>query len=674
MAPAWALPGLGILLGRVDLFGLLWPFGPALFAAAGAAAPGWWWLGAGLTLGTLSRGAWGPAAAQAAFCLLHVPLRRRWRGQGLRDAAATCLLAALLPYGVLLLVRFPGPWGLLLAAFQALLGGLLAAAFHLALRPLPASWQPLREVVAERGALWSLLAAAAIAGLKGVQAGPIELEAVASGLVVAAAGWLGGAGAGAVAGTVAGAVQALSGGTPVAALGAYALSGTLAGVFSEGRRLGAAVGAALGAAGAWLASVSGQATAAGAVLGSALLLAVPSEGVERLLGAIQRTGAGRRRVVRPEADRRWGDLARLFRELARSCHEAAAAAEGDGDDAGLVGRVVGEACAACQRHRVCWQEGFPVHFRLLAGLLARAAGGERVTAEAVEEVWEKRCLRPREVALAVTFLGEARRREAAWRRRYGDVRAQVGGQFKALAEVVEELAREPRRPAGRARAAPRLAYATEVAKLARPGSLISGDTHLVRELPGPVLLAALSDGMGYGFQAASESLAAVGLAERLLRAGFDRRTVVRMTNSFIGLRAPAEGFATLDLLMVDLVTGEAELIKAGAAPTFLVRRGEARVIRAGSLPLGILPAADVETTRVTLEPGDAVVMITDGVLEGAGDVAAREEWVRGVVAAHAARGERGLARKLLEEVSVNPSGGRADDMSVLSLRFWAAGG
>lgn len=682
MPPVLALAGLGFLLGRVDLFGLLWPLGPAAQVAVTARWPRLNGpLAASLILGALSREAWAAGAALAAFCALHAACARRFPGAGLRWVLLSLTGASLIPYGVLLLGRFPGPYGLLLLAFQSVLGALLAAAFFVALAPSPSPpVRTLLEVSGDRAPVLSLLAGCAIAGLKGFTLGPVEAAPVAAGLLLAAAGWAWGAGGGAVAGTVAGAVQALTGAAPVAAMGAYALSGTLAGIFREWGRHAAVAGAAAGAAAAWFASVTGQAAAAGTVLGNALLLALPPATARSL----HQAGAASLRMKggdRSRRDGRWRDLSRLLREVARSCREVAVAESRPAPEqemAALVARLMREVCDGCPRHRVCWQEGFPAHYQMVADLLARDEGGSPLTAEAVQEAWRGRCVHPKEVALFLRHLVEVRSLERRWRRRLGESRELMAGHFQGLAGIIDDLSRGEgrfRRAAAReADAPPRLSYVTEVAKLARPGWMISGDSHLVRELPGAMLLLALSDGMGSGLPAASESRAAVDLVEKLMQAGFDRRTVVRMTNSLMGLRAPDESFATLDLALVDLVSGEAEFIKVGAAPSFLVRQRSVRVIRGSSLPLGILAAADMETARLSVEPGDVLIMVTDGVLEGAAGPSAREDWIRKVILSRMGNKGKGLARALLEEVSVNLPGGRADDMTVLAVRFWQGAG
>lgn len=688
MPRAWALLGLGFLLGRVDLFGLAWPFGPAFCAAVAEfyprlAGP----VGAAASLGALSRGEVGAALAQAACCFLFTLAARRWPGTRPRGAITSLVAATALPYGALILWRHPDPYGALLLAFQLTVSGLLASAFRRGLDPagLPAGgWQ----ATGERILPFSLLAAGSVAGLKGLTLGPVELNAAAAALIAGAAGWAVGPGAGAMAGTVAGAVETLARTGGVPAMGVNALAGLLAGLCREWGRPGAAVGCALGVAAGWLAAGAGHGVLLGGLVGAALLIVLPAEMAEPVrAGAPDPVPRGRRLALAAaaapaEGNARWAELARLLREVSRSCREVAATADPvlspEKEWAGLVGRLMNEVCTGCHGHRLCWQDAFSANYRLAVSLFTEAEEGS-LDAERVEGLWRGRCVRPREVALFVNQVVDLWQAERRWMRRLGESRELMAGHFQGLARIIEDLSGGQGGEAGEVRPererAARLTYVTEVAKLARPGWMISGDSHLVRELPGMQLLVALSDGMGCGYPAASESRAAIDLVEKLLRAGFDRKTVVRMANSLMGLRSPGETFATLDLALVDLSEGMAEFIKVGAAPTFLVADDRVAVIKSRSLPLGILDTADMESSRVTLKPGQTVVMVTDGVLEGPGDLADREAWVKEVVLSRTAgKGAVGLARALLEEVSLNLSRERADDITVLVVHFLRGSG
>ena len=125
----------------------------------------------------------------------------------------------------------------------------------------------------------------------------------------------------------------------------------------------------------------------------------------------------------------------------------------------------------------------------------------------------------------------------------------------------------------------------------------------------------LCDGMGTGRPAAVDGQLAARLTGQLLRAGFAAESAARLANVAMGLKnGDQESGATLDLLTVDLFTGRAGLFKAGAAPSFLVRNGEPRMMEGASLPMGILDSVVGRSSSFTLEDGDLLVLVSDGVL------------------------------------------------------------
>ena len=79
-------------------------------------------------------------------------------------------------------------------------------------------------------------------------------------------------------------------------------------------------------------------------------------------------------------------------------------------------------------------------------------------------------------------------------------------------------------------------------------------------------VAALSDGMGHGNQAAMESRQAVELLRMCLDAGYDRAQTLTAVNGMMLLVGQGERFTTMvDLFLLDLWTGKASLDKLGAA-------------------------------------------------------------------------------------------------------------
>lgn len=140
---------------------------------------------------------------------------------------------------------------------------------------------------------------------------------------------------------------------------------------------------------------------------------------------------------------------------------------------------------------------------------------------------------------------------------------------------------------------------------------ICGDGILSFEMEGKYYML-LSDGMGSGKEAALTSGIVVSMLERLIRAGAELETALKMMNQIVRT-TERECSATVDIAEIDLMTGEARFIKSGAAPSFILRNGSIFRLQSKTVPIGIIRALDAEMIRFTVEDGDTVVMLSDGV-------------------------------------------------------------
>ncbi|WP_306325071.1 SpoIIE family protein phosphatase [Streptomyces venezuelae] len=143
-------------------------------------------------------------------------------------------------------------------------------------------------------------------------------------------------------------------------------------------------------------------------------------------------------------------------------------------------------------------------------------------------------------------------------------------------------------------------------------------------------------------------------------------------------------FATCLYLEVDLETGAVDIARAGH-PDPAVRMNDGTVLlrpTAGGLPLGIDPDTDYPTTRLTLEPGETLMICTDGLLETGGhDLDTGWDRVRTLLESHDGEDLEVLADALVEAVhgpgSHHTTGPladrREDDIAVLLLSRRPAG-
>lgn len=151
------------------------------------------------------------------------------------------------------------------------------------------------------------------------------------------------------------------------------------------------------------------------------------------------------------------------------------------------------------------------------------------------------------------------------------------------------------------------------ARRVKDGQSESGDNFNYMPICDSKYVMVLSDGMGSGKQAASQSNITVTMLEQLLGAGFDKQSAIKIINSALLIKTKEECFATIDITILDLLSGETEFIKIGANSSFIKHNKKVVQIKSSTLPAGILKDIDVETSSKKLENGDYIVMISDGI-------------------------------------------------------------
>ncbi len=158
-------------------------------------------------------------------------------------------------------------------------------------------------------------------------------------------------------------------------------------------------------------------------------------------------------------------------------------------------------------------------------------------------------------------------------------------------------------------------YAVEVGVARRccDGEKLCGDAVEQFSLDGRTVLL-LSDGMGSGGRAAVDGTMAVSLAARLWQAGFSPDSILHSVNAALLVKSREETLATLDVAVIDTVTGRLDSYKAGAATTLLCSGGRVSRIEGTSLPLGILTDLRFAHNADWLRDGDVLVMMSDGAL------------------------------------------------------------
>lgn len=678
------MAGLAFLVGRASILGSLFPFGVALVAAAaslGLPRQQRLLLAICAITGTLS--------AANVFGVLHVVTTLLvfdvvWRlleETSFRHAAALAVVATAAA-GIVQQSLLPGPpdaW--LRIVTDSLLTGLLTYAYSLGLALLTEPPR-LRAVAMGQVMAVGLLLLTAVSGLGPGPGVAFSVRNTVGAYLIMLLAHLGGAPLGAAMGAAFGLVAGLGTAIDPAVIGVLAFAGLAGGVGRELGKWGAPLTFVMGHimlvhyAGSPPGGLAGwEALAAGV-----LLLLTPSPWLTQLGIVLSGASPVLGDAASPQAQasdgaaKRLHELAQVFGELGRAFEQAAAARPRPGRDeslmAALFAAVSERACQGCPLHQTCWQDDIHPTYASLRSLWARVELDGPAAPHALTGPLRRRCLRPDVVVGTVNYLYDLLRVDRFWEQRVSEARALVAAQLRGVGQIMEKMADEVRTnltqplktPALRRSA--RFAYRAGVSRLHKTGSTVSGDSYLIRPLDDGRLLVALSDGMGAGVPAALESRATITLLERLMETGFGASLSIQTINSILLLRSAEEKFATMDLAVFDLWQGQCDLIKMGAAPSYIKSGRTVHEWRAPSVPAGILQQIDVESVQWQFASGDLLIMMSDGLLAAKGGHST--DWLREFLADCPAAEPQVISESLISH-ALDGQTDVVDDMTVIVL-------
>lgn len=162
---------------------------------------------------------------------------------------------------------------------------------------------------------------------------------------------------------------------------------------------------------------------------------------------------------------------------------------------------------------------------------------------------------------------------------------------------------------------PSFTVLSAMSRAVKEGEKISGDNFSIEEYNHNQMVAMISDGMGSGEQACHDSRSVVELMEKFLEVGFSKEKALTMINGAFFSQNPGGNLTTLDICSINLLSGEADFIKAGAAASFVKHGMNVEEIAADTLPLGSVEEINAMQLSMRLSDSDMLIMVSDGVAD-----------------------------------------------------------
>ncbi len=200
---------------------------------------------------------------------------------------------------------------------------------------------------------------------------------------------------------------------------------------------------------------------------------------------------------------------------------------------------------------------------------------------------------------------------------------------------------------------------------------VGGDLYDFLVLDDGRLAVVLGDVTGKGIQAAADMAMAKFSFRALARTHPEPGDFLATTNEVVVDEIEVGKFITMLYVVVDPARREVACASAGHLPIRLLRPGGAvEGLGHGGVALGIDTEQEYPEQRLELEPGAAVVLYTDGVVEARreGELYG-EERLDAFLAAHADDTPQQLAEGLVADCRRFSGGELADDCAVVVLRL-----
>ncbi|WP_306215443.1 PP2C family protein-serine/threonine phosphatase [Actinoplanes sp. RD1] len=174
---------------------------------------------------------------------------------------------------------------------------------------------------------------------------------------------------------------------------------------------------------------------------------------------------------------------------------------------------------------------------------------------------------------------------------------------------------------GRSRTGPAFSLAGQL----EPAYAVRGDSFDWAEQDGCLFMTVLN-GMGDGTHAALLTTLATQALRNARRAGLELADQAGLADQAIFSQHRGNAYVTALMLELDLGTGVVRAVDAGSPRVFVLRDGQVleQPLDEG-LPLGMFESSDYDTETFRLAPGDRLFVVSDGIMEAAGEAGAYGE-------------------------------------------------
>ena len=256
-----------------------------------------------------------------------------------------------------------------------------------------------------------------------------------------------------------------------------------------------------------------------------------------------------------------------------------------------------------------------------------------------------------------------------WKHKEASNKKVLANQLGGVSKVISSLADDIKTDEKEQKKTQKYKLVIASSQTTKNKSEVSGDSNIRTQLHDGKYMLAISDGMGSGEKAKKSSNTVIQMLKRLLTTGFDKDISIGLINSAVNLNSNEETYATIDISIIDLSSGNIEFVKNGACPTFIKSNKNVEIVKAISFPAGVLDKIDLVVYDKDLKENDIIIMCSDGILESNTEYKNKELWLKELLENMQTDDVQKISDIIMQEAIDNGYGIAKDDMTVIVAKL-----
>jgi len=210
----------------------------------------------------------------------------------------------------------------------------------------------------------------------------------------------------------------------------------------------------------------------------------------------------------------------------------------------------------------------------------------------------------------------------------------------------------------------------EVGSVYEPGAgSMAGDFYDLYPLSDTRVAAVIGDVAGHGIEPSITAFQVKYLLRVFLRQYRDPAQALEELNALVSTQNKPEDFVSMCVAVFDNEAGTVRFASAGHPAAWVWHDGEVRALRSTGPMLTLDPRGTFLSREVPLEPGDLLLMYTDGLAEARqGEELFGEERIGAMLRRDPGRDAQTLCKSLLDAAQDFSATALSDDVAILAIR------